>query len=302
MDASETHLERALEEYNDKVNRLESDGPSIELLEALINRGSVLFLLEYYTSAREDIESAIELMDVLESEGKNINEGSFVKAHCTLAQIRLYQGEDPSSEYRIASTRLASLNEESNHFDFRSIMNLCLDASEDLLDYKDNETADRYIDKGLSLIGSKKDPWSMNRNAELLSIKAETYMRRNENEYALPLYNVAISICTELYNKQELEDLSVLVCALISKTDCERELMMTEDYLRDMTIAADYLEKMYSENNLPRPDLLVELHEGISRQLMSKGNIQEAEKHLMRVLQIGIDGAEDYIRNHGRPS
>jgi len=302
MDVSESHLEKALEEYNDKVNRLESEGPSTELLEALINRGSVLFLLEYFTSATEDLDSAVEIMGQLEQEGVPVDTGTFVKAHSTLAQIDMRQGADPCPEYRIAATKLFDLTEESHHFDFRSIMTLCLDASEDLLDYHDGATADKYIDKGLSLIENRKDAWSMNRYAELLSIKAETFMRRNENQFALPLYSVAISICTELYNEQKLEDLSVLVCALISKTDCERDLMMNEDYLRDMKIAAEYLEKMYSENNLPRPDLLIELHERISRQLMSKGNIQEAEKHLMRVLQIGIDGAEDYIRNHGRPN
>ena len=161
MDVSESHLEKALEEYNDKVNKLESEGPSEELLEAYVNRGSVLNLLEFYTSALEDMESACELIDILEKGGIQIDAGTFIKVHAVIAQIQRYHGDNPSEEYRIAATRLSELNENSHHFEFRSIMDLCQFASEDLLDFNDSKTADIYIDRALALIENKKHMFSL---------------------------------------------------------------------------------------------------------------------------------------------
>ena len=70
MDTSDIHLESALEEYNQKVNELESAGvESEELLEAYVNRGCVLQMMEYRTSAMEDLESASDLLDTLERQG-----------------------------------------------------------------------------------------------------------------------------------------------------------------------------------------------------------------------------------------
>ena len=45
MRTSDAHLEEALNEYNNKVNRLETEGPAEDLLEALVNRSTVLMLM-----------------------------------------------------------------------------------------------------------------------------------------------------------------------------------------------------------------------------------------------------------------
>ena len=56
MDTSDIHLESALDEYNQKVYDLESTGSeSEELLEAYVNRGCVLYMMEYRTSAMDDL-------------------------------------------------------------------------------------------------------------------------------------------------------------------------------------------------------------------------------------------------------
>ena len=45
MRASDEHLEQALKEYNDKISALEVNGTDDELLEALVNRSTILMLL-----------------------------------------------------------------------------------------------------------------------------------------------------------------------------------------------------------------------------------------------------------------
>ena len=55
------HLEATLQLCNDRINQLEgsecSDG---EMLDALINRGSVLCMMEYYVSALSDFNDAAD--------------------------------------------------------------------------------------------------------------------------------------------------------------------------------------------------------------------------------------------------
>ena len=63
MRTSDTHLEEALQEYNDKVNALEAEGGTEELLEALVNRSTVLMLMGSYVSSLDDLEEAMDIMD-----------------------------------------------------------------------------------------------------------------------------------------------------------------------------------------------------------------------------------------------
>ena len=58
MEKTDSHLEASLEGLNDRVNELESAGASADLMEAYVNRGCVLSMLGYRTSALDDLESA----------------------------------------------------------------------------------------------------------------------------------------------------------------------------------------------------------------------------------------------------
>ena len=69
MRTSDEHLEEALTEYNDKVNRLETEGSADELLEALVNRSTILMLMDSRVSSLDDLEEAMEIMEEMEEDG-----------------------------------------------------------------------------------------------------------------------------------------------------------------------------------------------------------------------------------------
>ena len=77
MRASDEHLEQALKEYNDKISALEVNGTDDELLEALVNRSTILMLLGSYTASMTDAEEAIELSKGM----KDVDIGTFVKMY-----------------------------------------------------------------------------------------------------------------------------------------------------------------------------------------------------------------------------
>ena len=81
MLASETHLEEALSEYNDKVNLLEEKGPLEELLEALVNRSTVLMLMDSKVSSLDDLEGAMEIMEEMKGNGTEPDVGTYVKVY-----------------------------------------------------------------------------------------------------------------------------------------------------------------------------------------------------------------------------
>ena len=63
--------------------------------------------------------------------------------------------------------------------------------------------------------------------------------------------------------------------------------------------AITILESMMEFNRLPDPEVLVRLHHDVAGALMNGGRIQDAEKHLLKAMQIGVRGAGDYIDVHG---
>ena len=69
MRLSDEHLEEALNEYNDKVNRLETEGSADELLEALVNRSTILMLMDSRVSSLDDLEEAMEIMEEMAEGG-----------------------------------------------------------------------------------------------------------------------------------------------------------------------------------------------------------------------------------------
>ena len=63
MRSSDAHLEKALDEYNSKVSELEDGNDMPALLDAYINRGCVLSMLDSTVSAISDFDSAIDIID-----------------------------------------------------------------------------------------------------------------------------------------------------------------------------------------------------------------------------------------------
>lgn len=297
MDVSDAHLERALEEYNQKVNELEDGEPSEELLEAYVNRGSILSMMEYRTSAMEDLMSASELIDVLEAEGNEVDPGTFVKTYFEMGSILFEQNSDPCEAYVRAGLRVNKLNDHSRHFDHRSIVRMCISIIQDLIDSEYPEDTEPFFVKGMSMVLTKQDSWSMNRRLELLNLEAEAADANNDPQSAVESYARAIDVGTELLNREQLDDPEELVLSFVSKAEAEEGLGLTDMYIADVNAAIVLLEQMLEFNRLDDTEVLVSLHHDMAGVLMKNGRIEEAEKHLMKAMSLGIHGASEYMNS-----
>ncbi len=296
MDASEAHLESVLAELNDRVNALE-DGHSLEeLMEAYTNRGSVLQMLGYRTSAMDDLMSAIDISADVEDQGGTVDPGTFVKMHVTVARILFEMDQDPSDEYRVAASRLDQLKGSSRHFDDRSVVRMCIDAANDLLDSEHPEDALCYIEKGISSIGRKSDHWRENRRFDLLNLDAEAMVWLEREQEASESYSQAIEIGLALMEEGALEEPTDLAMTFAAKADVDSAMGLEDVRILDLKSSVTVMENLHDCGRLPDVDILVGLHQDLAEVLMKSGNIAEAEKHLIRAMELGVNGAGDYMR------
>ena len=297
MDATDAYFESALEEYNQKVNELEEGGDPARLLDAYVNRGCILYMMEYRTSAMEDLVSAAEISDYLESEGERVDDGTFVKIHSTIASILFDQEGDTVEEYALAATRVGGLSDGSRHFDRRSIVRMCIVACKNLIDSECPEGCAPYLEKGLSLVGSR-DQWSENRRMELLNLSAESAEESGDPRRAVELYAQAIELGLSLLERGSMEDPEEVLASFISKADAEADMGLLDMYIADMGAAVTLMEEMLACHRLDDKEFLVSLHHDLAGALMKQGRIQEAEKHLVRSMEISVKGASDFINLH----
>ncbi len=302
MDISEIHLEKALDDYNSKVNRLEMEGDSPELVEAYVNRGCILYMLGYMTSAMEDLASASELIDSFESIGVYIDIGTYIKAHATMGAILFEQNSDPSEEYSKAIARLPKLRVDSRHFDKAGIIRMCIESAENLLDKGCPDDSLEFLDKALIILENSDDRWSGNRKLELYTLKGECHLAKQDFSAAIDSYSDAIYIGTDLLDNSQIEDMEELVVPIISRSQCESEMGMDEMYFNDLELAINLLEEMVKANKLSDTEVLVSLHQEAASYLMGKGKMGEAEKHLLHAVSMGVNGAKEYLRDQTNSS
>lgn len=297
VDSSDAHLESALSEYNDRVNELESDGDPLQLLEAYVNRGCILYMMEYRTSAMEDLDSADGIIRDLEAEGMDVDAGTFVKTYVTMGDLLFDQEGDPVESYARAAIRLGELDEGCRHFDHRSIVRMCIHVIENLIDSEYPEDTEPFFAKAMSLVLTKQDSWSLNRRLELHNLEGETADSLNDPQGSIDAYAKAIDVGTELLERAQLDDSEELVLSFVSKSEAEEGIGLLDMYIADMTAAITLMEQMLEYNRLDDTDVLVSLHHDLAGVLIKEGRIEDAEKHLMKAMSIGVRGANDYIRD-----
>lgn len=285
MEKTDAHLEASLDGLNSRVNELESKGDSVELMEAYVNRGSILSMLGYRTSAIDDLQSAADIASELPP--NMVDAGTFVKIHTALASMIMEQGGDPLDEYILAATRLDELHPGSAHFDKRSAVRMCSASAEDLMDCENPDYAMRYLDRGLE-IASGTDPWSENRCLDMLIQYAESADMMNDVRLAVERCSTAIDVGSELLENGLLEDVEQLVSALVLRASGESDLGINDSAVIDLNAAVGILEGMLENHSLPDTEVLMSLHHDLAGALMKAGRVEEAEKHLIRAMEIGI--------------
>ncbi len=283
MEKVDAHLEASLAEMNDKVASMEESGDARGLMEAYVNRGSVLAMMEYRTAAAEDFEEAAAIADGI----GDADAGTFVKIHVSLAMLEEERGGDPCAEYEKASERLPGLGDGSLHYDARSAARLCATACRSLLDYASPGSCGPYVENGLRL-ASGSDPWSAYRRLELLLLGAEAAEDMEDPETSLEFCDAAVEVACALAESEELEDAESMVLALVMRASAEGDLSMDEEAIDDLSAAVDVLEGLMAERGLEDKDSLISLHHDLAGALMKAGRVEEAERHLVRAMEIGV--------------
>jgi tetratricopeptide (TPR) repeat protein len=290
---SDEHLERALAEYNEKVSALEDNGPEEELLDALVNRGCVLYMMDSFVAAYGDFDDASEIIARLEDSGKSVDPGLYVKTHMmeglTLIDKSVHEAV---GEMRLAASRLPQLSPGARHFpDARSIADSCLDCAAALEDADMCADALPFIDKAMSQLVGKDDAWSRNRYMEACGLEGEALEDAGDKEKAMENYSEEVRVGEDLRSKNELEDPLQLADAYLGCAG----LREGEEYIPYAQRAAEIMEELNSRHALDDPQLLSGLYGDIARAYMSLHRMKEAEQYLMKQVKmsIGVDRPGD---------
>ena len=302
MMRSDRHLEEALAEYNDKVNLLEKEGTAEELLEALVNRSTVLMLMGSYISSMTDLEDAMEIVEEMESEGKTPNVGTYVKI--LENHGHMCAEDDPEmmlDDFRLIVPKLSLLNATTRHYDRKYLINMSLECAKELIDADFAENSLPFLEKGIIYLGSMNDDWTLNRRAEMYSLMGEAHHDMGVYEDALNKFTKSQEIASDLYLKNRLdEDMMVsFVYSFVLKGDIEDRMGDRQNSIDDYESAADVLDQLENEGRNFDRDLLLDMHRTLSRLLMESGDIERAEVHLMKAMRMEVPGVDTAMRNIG---
>lgn len=302
MPSSDEHLEEALEDYNDKIHALESEGGTEEeLMDAYVNRGCVLSMMGHYISAISDFDDATDIMMHIEASGRKVDAGTAVKAFVSRGEIR---GEDDArlmaDDYANAALRLPELTQDSKYYDRKKIVLMCLCCAEDLVDGGFQSEVYPFIDKAMPFIAGKKDSWSRNCLVDLLNAKGQAEADLGDDEDAIDTLTSSIEVAISLMKDGELDDPMSLVFPYVTRGDVEERIGSLEDFIMDRKAAILLLEQMHEDGILDDVKLLSLLHREIADAYFRTNRVKEAEEHLMREVSLDMRGAKEYIDEYAR--
>lgn len=298
MPSFDDRLETALSDCNERVNQLdEKGGTEEEYLDALLNRGSVLSMMEYYTSAVSDFDDAVDIIRNMAENGKEVDAGRYVKALVSRGELYSLDSLDMMAEdYSLAATRISELNENSRYYDRKRIVTMCLDCSEDLVDAGYLDAVSPFIDKAYELLVGHDDKWSRNRYLDMLNISGRAMSDAGVFDKAVEYYSDAIDAGNELRIKEELEDRTALVFSYISRGDIAQEKGILDLYFEDRDAAIELLEELLSLNKMENTELLISLHQDVANTYLTQNKMKEAEEHLLKEVVLNMDGVREYLK------
>lgn len=289
MRTADEHLEEALKEYNQKVSDLESNGTREEMLEALVNRSTILLLMESYASSLTDLEDASELIDEMKFDGEHIDTGTLVKFYENRGQLSYEENNQQMvADYSKIAGLLDDLRIGIRHYDLKGMVCMCIGCAEDLIDQNFNENSIPFIVKGLELISDRFDTWASNRRVELYTLSGQARGAMGLVDDSYHAYTDAINIGAQLYKDFKLEDELQLVMAFVNRGDISESRHDIERMMSDNLSAIDIMEQLNEEGKLDDRDLLVSLHQSVAQVFIKEGRMPEAEKHLLRAMKLGL--------------
>lgn len=292
MRKSEGYLEEALKEYNAKVDQCDENGTVEQKLEAYLNRGCILSMMDSYVSALTDFDEAIEIIQLMESVGDKADAGTYVKTFVSRGELQLSDGADGMAEdYAMAAKRLDELKPTSRHYDEKSIIVMCISCCENLIDEGFPDNISPFFEKAEVMLFSKDGVWHRNRYVEALNLMGQAEQNMNRDTESLGHLNRSISLAQQLMKEEALDDETALVFALTLRGDLEIKDGLLEEALRDREASIAILEVLLSYHRSETKELLMQMHRETSSLLMEMNETEEAEKHLLRALELNVSEA-----------
>jgi tetratricopeptide (TPR) repeat protein len=287
--SSDEHLDVALEEYNDKVSRLETEGPVSELLEALINRGTILLMMESTISALSDFDDAIDIIEDEEREGRRIDAGLYIRAHEGRGNL-LFDGDQIGmlEDYRKVAARLPELMPGNGYFDVKGIVEMCIDVADDLMNTGKFHDAEPFLHKALDVLEGRIGDWEDNRRADAYSYLGNVYERTGQPQKAIENYGKDIDIDRYLADHHLIDDYRRLVMSLYNRAELRNDAGDSDGYLSDFILAAEYLEITIESGQSDEKELLVGMCQAIASLLVEKGKVADSEKYLIKAMKYGM--------------
>ena len=298
--SSDEHLDTALSEYNAKIARLEENGPVSDLLEALINRGTILLMMESSISALSDFDEAIDIIEDEIAAGNDVDTGLYVRAYEGRGRI-LCMGEPArmSEDYRKIEERLDDLTIHTRYFDLKTIVLTCCGCADDLLEAGLHRQAEPFIRKALDVLGSRMGDWEDNRRADCHALLAEIYENEGRTADAIKEYTAAVDIETYLSDRNLIEDRMHLVSDLTARAEMRSDAGDDDGSIDDMIRASDVLDGMLQTGQCHDDKLFVDLCQTLASALMDKGKVAESERYLLKAVKHGLPNVSRAIDNLG---
>lgn len=286
------HLEEALKEYNAKVDEYEDNGTMEQRLEAYLNRGCILSMMDSFVSALTDFDEVVDIINIIESAGGKIDAGTYIKTYISRGELQTSEGAIGMAEdYAMAAKRLHELKPNSRYYDEKSTIIMCISCCEDLMDEGYLNDIKPFFDKVELMLFNKNSVWHRNRYVEALNLMGQAEQDMRCYNDSLEHLNRSILLAQELMKEGSLDDEMALVFALMLRGDQEIKDRSFETALRDREAAIAILEVLLSYHHPETKELLIEAHREVSGLLMEMNETEEAEKHLLRALTLNIGNA-----------
>ena len=135
----------------------------------------------------------------------------------------------------------------------------------------------------------------------MYSLMGEAHHDLGVYDDALQDFGKALEIASDLYLANRLdEDMTVsFVYSFVLRGDIEDRKGDLEASIGDYESAADVLDQLETEGRTFDRELLLDMHRTLGRLLMQAGNIERAEKHLVRAMRMEMPNVDVATHNIG---
>jgi len=288
MQSSDAHLERALSEYNERINTLEYGPVSVELVDALQKRGKVLSLMGYGTSAAEDFTDAFEYLEELLGQ-EPVPAELCIRVYAAYGSI--FCDSEPETMCSIYHKIVECIPDLRDPVPCARI---CLRCAEDLYEIDETGDCDALLKVALS---SKASDDINGRNVYFDALRISGYLAMDIKQYqrAASYLNDAARTGASLLDDHGLYDATDYAYVLVDLSGCLMEIGDRESARIYLDTIDSLLEDKQFTDRIDGEELS-EIHGLVGKSLMELGDVSKAEIHLLRQAAYSLGGNDSMLK------